>query len=49
MMDGSGQRQLPMFLHDASQVFLVKGNYMTLAVKPKAVDMGEWVAHQGKK
>ncbi|KAI9752464.1 MAG: hypothetical protein M1815_000484 [Lichina confinis] len=28
------------------QVFLVKGNYMTLAVKPKAVELGEWIAHQ---
>ena len=37
----------PMFLHDKMQVFLVKGNYMTLAVKPKAVELGEWIAHQG--
>ena len=36
-----------MFLHDKMQVFLVKGNYMTLAVKPKAVELGEWIAHQG--
>ncbi|KAI9790524.1 MAG: hypothetical protein M1816_005031 [Peltula sp. TS41687] len=37
---------MPLFLHDKLQVFLVKGNYMTLAVKPKAVDIGEWIAHQ---
>lgn len=38
---------MPLFLHDKLQVFMVKGNYMTLAVKPKAVDLGEWIAHQG--
>lgn len=38
---------MPFFLHDQLQLFLVKGNYMTLAVKPKAVELGEWVAHQG--
>ncbi|KAI9886556.1 MAG: hypothetical protein M1823_001668 [Watsoniomyces obsoletus] len=37
---------MPLFLFDQLQVFLVKGNYMTLAVKPKAVDLGEWIAHQ---
>lgn len=43
----SQTHSMPLFLHDQLQVFLVKGNYMTLAVKPKAVDLGEWIAHQG--
>ena len=26
----------------------VKGNFMPLAAQPKNVDLGEWLAHQGK-
>ena len=26
----------------------VKGNFLTLAAQPKNVDLGEWLAHQGK-
>ena len=44
---GEGVMHTPLFLHDKLQVFVVRGNYMTLAVKPKAVEFGEWVAHQG--
>ncbi|KAI9828608.1 MAG: hypothetical protein M1826_005990 [Phylliscum demangeonii] len=43
---GSGSQAPPLFLHDKVQVFSVKGNYMTLTVKPKAVDLAEWIAHQ---
>lgn len=28
---------------------IVKGNFMTLAAKPKLVEEGEWLAHQGKR
>ncbi|KAI9842997.1 MAG: hypothetical protein M1838_002899 [Thelocarpon superellum] len=36
---------MPLFLRDGMQIFIVKGNYMTLAAKPKSVDQGEWLAH----
>jgi hypothetical protein len=26
----------------------VKGNFMTLSARPKTVEQGEWIAHQGK-
>jgi hypothetical protein len=26
----------------------VKGNFMPLAAQPKNVDLGDWLAHQGK-
>jgi len=26
----------------------VKGNFLTLAAQPKNVELGEWLAHQGK-
>lgn len=29
-------------------MLIVKGNFMTLAAKPKLVEEGEWLAHQGK-
>lgn len=45
--NNSSANAMPLFLYDKLQVFMVKGNYMTLAVKPKAVDIGEWIAHQG--
>lgn len=27
---------------------IVKGNFMTLSAKPKTLEQGEWVAHQGE-
>ena len=38
----------PLFMRDGMQIFIVKGNYMTLAAKPKSVELGEWLAHHGK-
>lgn len=28
--------------------FILKGNFMTLAAQPKHVELGEWLAHQGR-
>ncbi|KAI9801995.1 MAG: hypothetical protein M1825_003051 [Sarcosagium campestre] len=36
----------PLFLNDQVQRFIVQGNWMTLAARPKAVELGEWLAHQ---
>jgi hypothetical protein len=38
---------LPMWLNPAYAKHIVKGNFMTLSARPKSVDQGEWVAHQG--
>lgn len=40
---------LPLWLHAARSKHIVKGNFMALCVRPKAVEPGEWVAHQGIK
>lgn len=39
---------LPLWLNTACAKHIVKGNFMTLSARPKTVDHGEWVAHQGK-
>lgn len=36
-----------MWLNPAYAKHIVKGNFMTLSARPKSVDQGEWVAHQG--
>lgn len=41
-------KPMPMWLNNAHSKHIVKGNFMTLCAKPKTMDMGEWVAHQGE-
>lgn len=40
-------RKPPYFFREEHANLIVKGNFMTLAAKPKMVDEGEWLAHQG--
>ncbi|KAK7535868.1 protein kinase-like protein activator [Phyllosticta citribraziliensis] len=42
----SGTRKPPYFFRDEYANLIVKGNFMTLAARPKMVDEGEWLAHQ---
>lgn len=37
----------PLWLNGAYAKHIVKGNFMTLSARPKTVEMGEWVGHQG--
>lgn len=39
---------LPIWLNPAYAKHIVKGNFMTLSARPKTVDSGEWIAHQGR-
>jgi hypothetical protein len=43
-----GSRRPPFFFRDEYSNLIVKGNFMTLAAKPKLVEEGEWLAHTGK-
>ncbi len=40
-------RPLPLWLNPAYARHIVKGNFMTLSARPKTVEHGEWLAHQG--
>ena len=40
-------RPLPLWLNPAYARHIVKGNFMTLSARPKTVEQGEWIAHQG--
>ena len=40
-------RPKPLWLNDAYSKHIVKGNFMTLSARPKTVEQGEWIAHQG--
>jgi hypothetical protein len=40
-------RPKPLWLNDAYAKHIVKGNFMTLSARPKTVEQGEWIAHQG--
>lgn len=40
-------RPLPIWLNPTYAKHIVKGNFMTLSAKPKTVEEGEWIAHQG--
>lgn len=40
-------RSKPLWLHNAYAEHIVKGNFMTLSARPKTVEPGEWIAHQG--
>lgn len=44
----SGSRRPPFFFREEYSNLIVKGNFMTLAAKPKLVEEGEWLAHTGK-
>lgn len=37
----------PLWLNDHYAKHIVKGNFMTLSARPKTVEQGEWIAHQG--
>ncbi|KAL1637988.1 hypothetical protein SLS58_009105 [Diplodia intermedia] len=39
-------RKPPYFFREEYSNLIVKGNFMTLAARPKMVDEGEWLAHQ---
>lgn len=41
-------RPRPLWLNNAYAKQIVKGNFMTLSAKPKTVETGEWIAHQGR-
>jgi hypothetical protein len=43
----SSPRRPPFFFREEYSSLIVKGNFMTLAAKPKLVEEGEWLAHQG--
>lgn len=38
----------PLWLNANYAKHIVKGNFLTLSAKPKTVEMGEWIAHQGR-
>lgn len=40
-------RPLPLWLNPNYAKHIVKGNFMTLSARPKTVEQGEWIAHQG--
>lgn len=40
-------RPMPVWLNSSYAKHIVKGNFMTLSARPKTVDPGEWIAHQG--
>lgn len=40
-------RPLPLWLNANCAKHIVKGNFMTLSARPKTVEQGEWIAHQG--
>ena len=39
---------VPLWLNPAYAKHIVKGNFMTLSARPKTVEQGEWIAHQGE-
>jgi hypothetical protein len=41
-------RPKPLWLNDSYAKHIVKGNFMTLSARPKTVEQGEWIAHQGE-
>ncbi|KAF6842733.1 Maintenance of ploidy protein mob2 [Colletotrichum musicola] len=40
-------RPMPIWLNTNYGKHIVKGNFMTLSARPKTVEQGEWIAHQG--
>lgn len=41
-------RPKPLWLNQNYAKQIVKGNFMTLSARPKTVEQGEWIAHQGE-
>lgn len=41
-------RPRPLWLDNSYSKHIVKGNFMTLSARPKTVESGEWIAHQGE-
>ena len=41
-------RPKPLWLNNIYAQHIVKGNFMTLSARPKTVEQGEWIAHQGE-
>jgi hypothetical protein len=41
-------RPLPLWLNPKYAKHIVRGNFMALNARPKTVEHGEWMAHQGK-
>lgn len=41
-------RPLPLWLNANYAKHIVKGNFMTLSARPRTVEQGEWIAHQGQ-
>ncbi|ERS96697.1 hypothetical protein HMPREF1624_06906 [Sporothrix schenckii ATCC 58251] len=41
------QEALPLWVHPAYSKHIVRGNFMALSTRPKTVEMGDWIAHQG--
>jgi len=41
-------RPKPIWLNINHAQHIVKGNFMTLSARPKTVEPGEWIAHQGQ-
>lgn len=37
----------PLWLNAAYARHIVRGNFMALSARPKTVELGEWIAHQG--
>ena len=46
--NNQGSKKVPMFFREEHAGLIVKGNFMTLAAQPHAVEEGEWLAHQGE-
>lgn len=44
----SSTRRPAFFFREEYSSLIVIGNFMTLAAKPKLVEEGEWLAHQGR-
>ena len=40
--------QVKFFFREKYAKLGVRGNFLPLAIQPKHVDLGEWLAHQGK-
>lgn len=41
-------RPFPLWVNPQYAKHIVKGNFMTLSARPKTVEQGEWIAHQGR-
>ncbi|KAK5114913.1 hypothetical protein LTR62_002072 [Meristemomyces frigidus] len=46
LQNSANSNRVPLFFREEYAIFIVKGNFMTLAAKPHLVEEGEWLAHQ---